>query len=498
MDSERSVVRNTIMTTTIPGKLIAVVTVVLWVVKGFLCLVRCAMAYFQRELHLFSELHKQNSASMWDDKGLFVAFMKGEDVHGRREMPNNLRLETEKKTEARVKNGNGMVLATKSPMRKELFITNLFLRSRRPSTHFRFSLGLRSGISARSLHSNSCDNKTADCTFVNPSKSGTYNPLTNSNRICAEAKQLHTQNRTDKRKDRCEIATAPPLCLHQGISMGTALNRHENMSFTCFHETILAQNNLGNKAVTCHEIEQSSLGPNKMKRRGRDMSHVHFIQLNEENKASLKVERSSFPGDKREKTNYITSDYCTNQVDIHVRNNEITSRNRRASPGVSKRKKRGTMVNTDCPPNQTESLEQCAKKTRKDPISVQCRHKMPMSSIVRKIIKDKTWQKMRAKVRQRKVKELVSRTDVPFEGQQPHLKISRDSVIAKAIQSGELSNANQPLQAMDQEPAAAQSVLGELVAAKTPLPATRFTLDYLQSQWTHIKRKRLPHTQFQS
>lgn len=85
----------------------------------------------------------------------------------------------------------------------------------------------------------------------------------------------------------------------------------------------------------------------------------------------------------------------------------------------------------DCPPNQTEAFEQCAKKTRKDLISVQCRHKMPVSSIVRKIIKDKLWQKMRAKVRRRTLKELVSRTDVPFDGQQPHLKVTRESVIAK-------------------------------------------------------------------
>lgn len=43
---------------------------------------------------------------------------------------------------------------------------------------------------------------------------------------------------------------------------------------------------------------------------------------------------------------------------------------------------------------------------------------------------------------------------------------------------GELSNANQPLQAMDQEPAAVQSVLGELVAAKIPSAVAPFTLGF--------------------
>ena len=40
-------------------------------------------AYIQRELDLFNKINEVNQAPVWDEGSLFVAFIRGEDVHGR-------------------------------------------------------------------------------------------------------------------------------------------------------------------------------------------------------------------------------------------------------------------------------------------------------------------------------------------------------------------------------------------------------------------------------
>jgi len=93
MDGERSIIRNCVIIAAlvVPCVVIAVVTALVCVVKVFLCAVEKLCAYVQRELDLFNEIYEDDPASVGDKGGLFVAFIKGEDVDGRRQTKNTLK-----------------------------------------------------------------------------------------------------------------------------------------------------------------------------------------------------------------------------------------------------------------------------------------------------------------------------------------------------------------------------------------------------------------------
>ena len=62
MDSERSIIRNCVIVTTlfVPCVVIAVVTALICMVKACLCVVGKLCAYIQRELDLFNEIYEDN------------------------------------------------------------------------------------------------------------------------------------------------------------------------------------------------------------------------------------------------------------------------------------------------------------------------------------------------------------------------------------------------------------------------------------------------------
>ena len=68
--------------------MISVVIAVICVVTTLLCVVKKLCARVQRKLDLFNAIYEENKTPFWDEGGLFVAFFKGEDLHGRRQKKN--------------------------------------------------------------------------------------------------------------------------------------------------------------------------------------------------------------------------------------------------------------------------------------------------------------------------------------------------------------------------------------------------------------------------
>ena len=124
--------------------MIAVVTAEICVVKACLCVVEKVCAYVQRELDLFNEIHEDKQAPVWDEGGLFVSFIKGEDVQDRLQKKNNLRPKAEKETKVtiteRIYSGIAMASTVKRPMNGYIFLRDLILK--RPCTHLRTYPGI--------------------------------------------------------------------------------------------------------------------------------------------------------------------------------------------------------------------------------------------------------------------------------------------------------------------------------------------------------------------
>ena len=112
---------------------------------------------------------------IWYEGGLFVVFIKGEDVRGRCEKKNNLKGERERNMKATTANvdsrSGGMTFTAKRPWIIYFWSRNL-IRQRSPCT----SLRIYSEITGKTTFT-SMEYKNQNCAEIDSSK----NPVTNGN-----------------------------------------------------------------------------------------------------------------------------------------------------------------------------------------------------------------------------------------------------------------------------------------------------------------------------
>ena len=141
MDAERSIILNCgiISTSVFPCIAISVAIAAICVVIALLRVVKKLCARVQRALDLFNEIYEENKTPVWDEGRLFVAFVKGEDVHDRRQKKNNLRPKTENRKKAasmiRICSEHGMTSTAKRPLIGDMFSRHLI--HERPCASFR-------------------------------------------------------------------------------------------------------------------------------------------------------------------------------------------------------------------------------------------------------------------------------------------------------------------------------------------------------------------------
>ena len=458
MDGERSINRNVL----IPCKLIVVVTVLLHSLKALLCVMKCGKAYLQREWDLFNELHVENDTSEWDREGLFLAFIKGEDIRGRRAKKSSLKLKAKKNTNARIISGNALTSTAKRPVTGELFLRGLILRA---------PLRVHSGVYTMKNTAHTCDHtEPNDCSMLNVSVSDACVSLTNN--IVSDANQFRSMN-----GDKDHTTTTPLSWMHQvtrqtvvsSVVPESEVNCHEDASVPCSHGTALDLSNAGGE-VTFQEIERASPGVvDKRKKRSEGVSVVPDSSQDNVEKKVSSLKHSSSHVDKEEKGSNVVSLYCPKQkVGLDKSNKVISPRIERSSFGVNKGKKRSIAASASCF-NEAQRSEQVVKKPRKGLLEAHLPRKIRQPLSFRKIIKDKECQKSRSKrVRQRKL--TVSRR-LSFIGQPDQMKTSPDPANTKAAQFDRMTNANLPSQAaIDQAQTTVQYAFEGLLNAKRPLP----------------------------
>ena len=441
--------------------LIAVLTALLNFVKtAFLRVVKCGKADLQRELDLFNELHQQNDACEWDQEGLFLAFIKGEDICGRLEKKSTLKFKAKKSTKARISNGNALTSTAKRPIIGELFPRGLYILPR-PCTPFR----VRSGVTMKNtVHT--CDHKPNDCSVVDASVSDACLSVTKD--IVTDTNQFRTlvngckEHTTTAPISRAYQVTHQPVHVVSLVtSPESEVNRHDDApSVSCSYIAVLDRSNADNE-VTFQETERAS--PSVIVKRKR-LSVVRSSQDNVEKKASHR--RSSAHVDKEENGSNVETFNCSSeQVDVDKSNKVKSPRIERSSFGVNKGKKRSIGAAASCS-NETQKSEQSVKKPRKEPAHF--RRKTPQLSSFRKMIKDKEYQKSHSKrVMQRKL--MVSGVDkrLSFTGQLNQMKTSHEPASTKVAQFEGIPNANQPVQAASDQ---------VQTAAKQPLLVTQVLL----------------------
>ena len=382
MNSERPIANRNVL---IQCTLIAVLTALLNFVKAaFLRVVKCGKADLQRELDLFNELHQQSDACEWDQEGLFLAFIKGEDICGRLEKKSTLKFKAKKSTKARISNGNALTSTAKRPMIGELFPRGLLPR---PCTPFR----VRSGVTMKNtVHT--CDHKPNDCSVVDASVSDAC--LSATKDIVTDTNQFRTLvNGCKEHTTTAPISRAYQVTHRLVTSPESEVNRHDDApSVSCSYISVLDRSNADNE-VTFQKIERASSSVIvKRKRRSIRLSVFRSSQDNVEKKASHK--RSSAHVDKEENgSNVETFDCSSEQVDDDESNKVKSPRIQRSSFGVNKGKKRSIGVPASCS-NETQKSGQSVKKPRKEPAPI--RRKIPQLSSFRKIIKNKEYQKSRS------------------------------------------------------------------------------------------------------
>ena len=127
-----------------PCAVISVVIAVICVVTTLLCVVKKLCARVQRKLDLFNTIYEENKTPFWDEGGLFMAFFKGEDVHGRNKKKNNPRSKTENRkkttTTTRICSENGMTSTAERPWIGGFISRNLIRQ--RPCASLRISSGI--------------------------------------------------------------------------------------------------------------------------------------------------------------------------------------------------------------------------------------------------------------------------------------------------------------------------------------------------------------------
>ena len=458
MDGERSIILNCAIITAlaIPCAVISVVTAVICIVITLLCVVKKLCTRIQRELDLFNEIYEENRRPVWDEGGLFTAFIKGEDVHDRRQKTNNLRPKTENRKKATTTTRNCSENGTTSTAKRPL-IGNFFLRNlirQRPCTSLRISSGITGKRPLTSIDYKSYYNTKIDASVY---------PVTNDNAKGADQLQAASGSRDH----------SYPLCATRQVSgqaanLSLEENLHEGTSVSSSQVTALPQNSADKTGnVNIHqESGRSSLRVERRQKRSKAASvgcmtkvggdHTKKLSSQENESASFKVnkeknstktakvgfsnhigvdkprksadpqeiERSSAVT-KREKGSKPASITCSNQID--VKNNAASQEIEHSSFDVNNGQKKSKALIVGCSnevsadkkaeapqeigrsctakkgkkrskpasvgcSNQISVSQFQAKKPRKERVAVQHRRETSVLARLRKIIKEKASQ----------------------------------------------------------------------------------------------------------
>ena len=311
MDGERSIILNCAIITAlvIPCAVTSVVTAVICVVITLLCVVKKLCARVQRDLDLFNAIYEENKRPIWDEGGLFAAFIKGEDVHDRRQKANNLRPKTEngKKatTTTRICSENGTTSTAKRPLIGEFFSRNLIRQ--RPYTSWRISSGI---TGKRPL--TSVDYKNYYYTKIDAS----VYLVTNDNAKGAD--QLQAANGS---RDHSHPLRATRQVSGQVTNASLEENLHEGTSVPSSQVTALPQNSADKTGnVNIHqESGCSSLRVEKRKKRNKAASVGCLSKVGGDHTkklSSYESESASFNVNKKKNSTKTTGVDCSNHSGV--------------------------------------------------------------------------------------------------------------------------------------------------------------------------------------
>ena len=477
MDGERSIVRNCVIITAlfVPCVVIAVVTALICVVKACLYVMEKLCVYIQQELDLFNEIHEDNQETVWDKGGLFVAFIKGEDVHDRLQKKNTLRPKTDMDTNPtiteRISSGIGMSPTEKRPMNGDIFLRELILE--RPWAHF----PAYHGITGKSTLPYA--RKSQDCTRIGIPVSDSNQPVTgnvvrdaNLRRV-VKGKNDHGHENTmaslrANYGDHCQIADA-----------SSDVDLQEGESIPRSQISVLSSQNSAEKQVNLsQDIEQPSFRAERKKKNGKITKVACSNQVVPENSKKVKLQeisRSPVEVNKGKKIIRPTNVRCSSEVGVNDKV-EASQNIRRSSLAIKKRNKRRIAAANESYSSQIATTEQLAKKKRKEPVTAPHCRNFPAPQSLNKMNKKKKSQRgchSPIEVRQRKMVAVEVRPNAPFIGKQELVKADQKLAAENAIPVGGLLSANLQLQATHREPTSVQNE-GELLNAKRPLPVTPF------------------------
>lgn len=225
---------------------------------------------------------------------------------------------------------------------------------------------------------------------------------------------------------------------------------------------VIRQNSVAKQVNVSGGTERSSLRAEKRKKRNKAVNVGCLDQVGLDHSKTLtsqETERSSFVINKEKQRSKPAKVYCSNQVGMDKKG--ATRESEDTSFGVNKGRKRRNAPRVGCS-SELVSPGQSAKKRRNEPVEAHHRLKMPAPSSSRQLTQKKASKAVHhspAQVRQRKLMAVGLKPVSPLSGQ---------------LMTGnqEPAKENIPLLATNQEQAAVQEVLGEMVTAKRPLPVT--------------------------
>lgn len=209
----------------------------------------------------FNEIYEKKKMPIWDKGGLFLAFIKGEDEHGRCEKKNNLKDERGQETTANIDSRNGgMTFTANHPWIRYFWSRNL-IRQRSPCA----SLRIYSGITGKTTLT-SVDYENQNYANVDTSK----HPVTNGN--ATGAKQPRAANGR-------KIHSHPMLARRQVYSKkvrsaSLEKNFHGDARVPSSQVTVLPQNSADKTGPVNvkQEIGRSSMCIEKRRRRSKAAS----------------------------------------------------------------------------------------------------------------------------------------------------------------------------------------------------------------------------------
>jgi len=308
------------------------------------------------------------------------------------------------------------------------------------------------------------DHKRQDCVKADVSLSRLNDRVTSEvvrgdNQLCA----------VKGSKDQSHETTKAPPCTNRGVSCQASSDSSEAAArpgsvdiVPCSRVGVIRQNSVAKQVNVSGGTERSSLRAEKRKKRKEAVSVGCLDQVGLDHSKTLtsqETERSSFVINKGKQRSKPAKVYCSNQVGMDKKG--ATRESEDTSFGVNKARKRRNAPRVGCS-SELVSPGQSAKKRRNEPVEAHHRFKMPAPSSSRQLTQKKASKAVPhspAQVRQRKLMAMGLKPVSPLSGQ---------------LMTGnqEPAKENIPLLATNQEQAAVQEVLGEMVTAERPLPVT--------------------------